>query len=205
MCGCDGRTYDTECDRVAAKVSKAADGACPDLNPTLTGVSLYWPLNNGTLEALGTLDADTRTYKTDPKYTGLVAWPEDVTPVLHPGDSIELLPMWPGSAKEYVGKATDPAQPPVYETLLFSWFTTGGKWTQDRSYDAYPENVFTAPGLDTDEKPVTVSLWIVARDGRNGTTWLQRHVTVTKNVGDPLDQVHPLCRKTPALPGCPAK
>ncbi len=204
VCGCDGRTYDTDCERVAAKVSKRADGACPDQNPPLTGVSVYWPLNDGAVEALGTLQSDTQTYVTDPKYTGLIAWPEDVTPVMHPGDSFEMLPIWPGAAKEYVGKAADPTAPPVYETLLFSWFTTGGSWAKDRSYDEYPENAFTAPGLEVDEKPVTLTLWIVVRDGRNGTSWLRRHVTVTKNVGDPLDQRHPLCRTTPPLPGCPA-
>ncbi len=205
VCGCDGRTYDTECDRVTAKVSKRSDGACPDQNPPLTGVFVYWPLNDGTLQALGTLQSDTRTYATDPQYAGLVSWPEDVTIVVHPGDSFELLPIWPAEAKEYVGKSADPTAPPVYETLLFSWFTSGGSWAKDRSYDEYPENVFTAPNLNPDGKPVPLKLWIVVRDGRNGTSWLERHVLVTQAAGDPLDQRHPLCRTTPPLPGCPTK
>ncbi len=205
VCGCDDRTYDTECDRVAAKVSKKSDGACPDQNPSISGISVHWPLSSGALEVLGTMQGDTHTYKVDAKYTGLVAWPEDVTITVHPGDSFEMLPLWPGAAKEYVGKSTDPAAPPVYETLLFSWFTTGGAWAKDRSYDEYPENVFTAPDLNADGQPVPLTLWIVVRDGRNGTAWVERHVTVTKSVGDPLDQLHPLCRTTPPLPGCPAK
>jgi hypothetical protein len=204
VCGCDGRTYDTDCDRVAAKVSKRSDGACPDQNPALTGVALYWPLNDGALEPMGSL-ADTGAYTVDTAHAGAIGWPEDVTIVMHPGDSIQLLPQWPASAKEYIGKSADPTAPPVYETLLFSWFTTGGSWNKDRSYDAYPENVFTAPGLDDANQTQDLTLWLVVRDGRNGTAWLQRHVQVTKAAGDPLDQVHPLCRQKPALPGCPAK
>ncbi len=205
VCGCDGRTYDTECDRVAAQVAKRADGACPDQNPAFPGVSIYWPLTSNTLETLGTLQPDSHTYALDPARTGVVAWPEDVTIVVHPDDAFEMLPLWPGTAEEYVGKSTDPTAPPVYETLLFSWFTTGGTWTKDRSYDAYPENVLTVPALAADGKPLPLTIWVVMRDGRNGTSWQQRHVLVTPSVGDPLDQVHPLCRTTPPLPGCPAK
>ena len=115
VCGCDGRTYDSNCERVAAKVSKRADGACPNQNPALTGVALYWPLSGGALEAMGALQPDSHTYAVDAPHAGAIAWPEEVTITLHPGDAIELLPLWPAGAEEYIGKSADPAAPPVYE------------------------------------------------------------------------------------------
>ena len=202
VCGCDNRTYDSDCARVAAKVSKLADGACPDQNPPLSGVAMYWPLSGNTLESLGTLDGASGGYTVDSSRTGLINWPADVTPVVYSDEAFELLPQWPGSAKEYVGLSADPTAPPVYETLLFSWFTTGGSWTKDRSYDAYPENVLTTPVLAAGDKPLPLTIWVVVRDGRNGTSWQSRQVLVSQPVGAPAEKLHPLCRTTPPLPGC---
>ena len=204
VCGCDGRTYDSDCARVAAKVSKRAAGACRDRNPELSGVAVKWPVpDRSNPPPLGALNPSGE-YVVPAGEAGLIAWPADVTLVLLPDETVELLPRWPGATKEYVGKSADPAAPPVYETLLFSWFTTGGTYLKDRSYDAYPENVLTVSAANTDGTPAPLRFWLVARDGRNGTTWLRRDISVRNPTGTPVDGRHPLCRGEKPTAGCPA-
>lgn len=153
-----------------------------------------------------------------PKLRG-VPWPEEVTPVVRPfipTDSVvdldqaalnfedgqyqeEIEPVWTPQSKEVVGKSPDPNAPDVEETLIFSWYSDAGEWKKQRSYDEVPQNFFRAPGSgDTGEK--TVRIWLVVRDGRNGTDWLQRTLKVR---ADADVSKSPVCVAAPGLVGCP--
>jgi len=64
------------------------------------------------------------------------------------------------------------------EEFLFSWFTTAGEFEDTRTILAED-----SPGLDLNtwtapEEPGPVTFWVVARDGRNGISWLQRSLEV---------------------------
>ncbi|HOX47065.1 MAG TPA: hypothetical protein PK668_25955 [Myxococcota bacterium] len=67
-------------------------------------------------------------------------------------------------------------EPPeeVQETLLFSWFSTGGEFRDQRTlldpllYEDLAKNRLKAP-----EEPGRYDLWLVVRDDRLGAGWLQ--------------------------------
>lgn len=202
VCGCDGRTYDTDCARVAAKVSKALDAACPNQNPEMNNVQVLWPRTTTESSVLGSLNSQTQQYEVDKSVAGLVEWPADVTLLVQPNEVVELLPTWTAKAKEYVGLSVDPTLPPVYETLLFSWFADGGYWQKDRSYDSFPENTWVPPGYAPTLEEEPHRLWMVARDGRNGTTWQARDVIVREKIPADKLKLHPLCRGSTLPSGC---
>jgi len=66
------------------------------------------------------------------------------------------------------------------EDLLFSWFSTAGEFSDDRTVygldsqgAALQDNNWTAP-----EEPGPATLWLVVRDGRYGEDWLAREILV---------------------------
>lgn len=140
-----------------------------------------------------------------------VAWPANVTPTVpcYQGDAefgqlgkgaMSITPIWDAASKEEIGPNPDPTKPePVMETMLFSWFSTGGDFDKQRSYDEVPENAFLPPDYGGKESQI-LTLWLVMRDGRNGTAWTQRNVEVR---GDAPYEGNPLCRADPTLKGCP--
>ena len=158
----------------------------------------------------------------NPEMTGLklagVAWPEAVTPVVRafiPRESVvdldnvaldfeegehqqELTPTWTPESIEVKGKSPDPNKGDVMETLLFSWFSDAGEFKKQRSWDEIPENLFRGSDPD-DAKGQTVRLWVVVRDGRGGTDWLERRLVVRN---DAQTTKNPICHQDGDLPGC---
>ncbi|MBI5609285.1 MAG: hypothetical protein HY902_10450 [Deltaproteobacteria bacterium] len=184
-CGCDGKTYSNACERAAAKVSKSYDGECRSVNqnPELQGVGLRLPAVDVAAEV-----------------SRGVAWPEDVTPVLAPGSTVQFWPRWDPSQIQVIGPSSDPAvQEPVKETLLFSWFSEAGDFSESKTWHGNPQVDYTAPGLSASETSKTVPIWLVVRDQRNGTGWLRRQVRIEK--GASLKQ-NPVCAAAPTAAGC---
>ena len=55
-------------------------------------------------------------------------------------------------------------------------------------------------GSDPDDaKGQTVRLWVVVRDGRGGTDWLERRLVVRN---DAQTTKNPICHQDGDLPGC---
>jgi hypothetical protein len=185
VCGCDGQTYWNDCERVTAKTARRAYGACPNRNPQLQQV---WLANAG----VATTDAAVKARA--------IAWPADVTPVVAPGAALDLLPGFAPADLEDVGPSSDPAKPKnEKENLVFSWFSTAGTFDRQRSHDARAANVFHAPPSAAGD--LSISLWIVVRDGRNGTDWAERHLIVRPGASA---HGNPLCTAKTDSPGCAA-
>ncbi|HAA57214.1 MAG TPA: hypothetical protein DCE42_20780 [Myxococcales bacterium] len=64
----------------------------------------------------------------------------------------------------------------LQEKLFFSWYVTGGALKGGRSSDdTKPHKDWVAPG-----EPGTVYMYVIVRDGRGGTHWVQRTLNVTQ-------------------------
>ncbi len=159
----------------------------------------------------------------NPVLTGLqmagVDWPQAVTPVIRPfvkSESVvdldnaaldfnegdfeqELKPMWTPESIEFKHKSPDPTKGDVNETLLFSWFTDAGEFKKQRSWDAIPENLYRAEPPDKADGQ-TVRIWLVVRDGRGGTDWLERKLVVKSGA---QIAVNPICEQDGQAEGCP--
>lgn len=135
-----------------------------------------------------------------------VAWPEGLTPTVAPyagdpddaffglaGGALPLTPVWDPASRDKVPAGQGVAAKD--ESLLFSWFSTGGDFEKQRSYDEVPANAFLPP--TSAAKPVRI--WVVVRDGRNGVDWASREVVV--QAGAPKG--NPLCAAAGQLTGCP--
>jgi hypothetical protein len=190
VCGCDGKTYADDCARVAAKVSRLANGACPNRNPHVSGLRL-----DG------------------------IDWPEDATPTVSAADTLELTPRWPKEDKEFLGRYADPSLGERFEDLIFSWFSTTGTFTHERTADAVPQTGWQVPALKAGETSRDVTLWSVLRDGRDGTDWTVRHVRIVPRkvawengegqivdprTGKVVTRPNALCVQDPQRPGCDA-
>jgi hypothetical protein len=101
-----------------------------------------------------------------------------------------------------IGPSQDPkATKPAEESLLFSWFQSEGSVELERTYDERPINRFTVPYLKGKASKI-VDIWVVIRDGRNGTAWVRRQIEVKAEASQP--GINPLCTAKPDLPGCTA-
>ncbi|MCO4760268.1 MAG: hypothetical protein KC502_02115 [Myxococcales bacterium] len=182
--------------------AKWLDQPCADRTTCLAGYKRI---------AIATADKDKHT---NPELTGLeldgVLWPADVTPTVrcYGGDdgygqsgsgAVPMKPVWSPESIEVIGPNPDPTKTePLEEGMLFSWLSTEGGWDKQRSYDDVPENDFYPPDYDG-EPTRRVRIWVVLRDGRNGTVWTTRQVDVSASA--PATG-HPLCREKADLPGC---
>ena len=157
----------------------------------------------------------------NPVLTGVavngVLWPADVTPTVpcYQGDdsfgqvgpgALAMEPRWSPESREVIpAQSEDTNIEPKREGLLFSWLSTAGNWKKQRTFDDVPDNHFLPPDYEPLQagrgEEQRVRLWVVARDGRNGTAWISRQVDVRR---DAPRQGNPLCRARPSLAGCPA-
>lgn len=135
---------------------------------------------------------------TNPRLRGLVAYAaatpqvsipvnEDGSARLSRGEAYRLeLEIDPEEAQPFLFTPPD-GSPPVTrrEQLVFTWFVEAGelKFTRtsfiegEITFDAARENTFTPPNVP-DYPERTLRLWIVARDGRRGLSWIERSVTL---------------------------
>jgi hypothetical protein len=196
---------------------------CDDRDSCLAGYKRIAPAIKLTLKDCKAVPvADTGKHHNNPQLTGLkmdgVQWPADVTPVVRPfvaketgwdsdeselnfddGDhDLSLLPAWSEASIELIGAHPDPKQHELKEALLFSWFSDKGGFKKQRTYTDMPENHFQPPKPSKESD--LVRLWMVVRDGRNGTDWLERSVIVRDSLSGAQ---HPLCTIRPTLDGCP--
>lgn len=159
----------------------------------------------------------------DVKLRGVV-WPASLTPTVAPyvekGDAfdqiledgvdaelwegygptaLQITPSFTPQSKERVPEFRDLDGNVAIESLLMSWFSDDGKFEKNRTYDDFPDNLFLAPQPAKEVSDRTISIWVVLRDGRNGTAWIQRRVTI--DAAAPQD-AHPLCALDGTLLGC---
>ncbi len=130
---------------------------------------------------------------------GGVEWPQALTPTVADGSKWPIEPAWPAESIETVEPKPCTVTKAKPESLLFSWFSTAGDFDAQRSFDEFPDNTFL-PQVRGSASSQEVSVWVVARDGRNGTAWLERQLTVTKGT---VAAGNPLCAMDPSLAGCP--
>lgn len=164
----------------------------------------------------------------NPRFTGLrldeVEWPAALTPTVPPYDpppdawdaviesglDADLFPGFGPTARKIVPEVTDESREtipeklddagkPKTEELLYSWFSSSGSYQKNRTWHEFPDNQLLPPEPADVVSPRTVSVWVVVRDGRNGTDWVQRRVTVDRDA--PKIQ-QPLCSLDAALDGC---
>jgi len=130
---------------------------------------------------------------------GGVAWPEDVTPTLGPGQTLPIVPLWDKASQQTY---TNTFGEVLTEALTFVWFTDRADYDKDRSTETNPARTisFKAPDAPLTSQPVDV--WIVAIDGRGGNTWLHRRGLV--QVGAKADP-SPVCAASPNATGCQMK
>ena len=158
----------------------------------------------------------------NPELTGLmledVPWPASVTPVVRPfvptegivdldsasldfedgQHQIKLEPTWTPESAEVVGQSPDPTKGDDKESLLFSWFSDSGDYKKQRSFDEIPDNHFRPPGAGS-KGDKEVRIWVVVRDGRGGSDWLERRLLVRK---DGQTKINAICHADHTLPGC---
>jgi hypothetical protein len=164
----------------------SADGGIPDGGlaagiPLIVGFEASSALADGgadVLRGLTTITAhdDSRPANRNPDLDALRTDAGDIDPdggtELAAGAVERLTPVPAADAKE-----TTPQGP---EALSFSFFATAGSISSLRSTDTtatgQPADTFTDYTSPLD--PQQVRLWVVVRDGRGGTGWLERSVVV---------------------------
>ncbi len=203
--------------------AKMLDGVCADRSRCLAGyksvqLAMGFEMKNCQPVPVPAPDKE----HANPELTGLtlagVPWSEAVTPVIRPFaptesvvdlDNValdfeegefqqEVKPTWTPESIEVKGKSPDPTKGDVNETLLFSWFSDAGDFKKQRSWDEIPENLYRADPPDPSDGQ-TVRLWLVVRDGRGGTDWLERKVMVRT---DAQTSVNPICQQDGEAEGC---
>lgn len=99
---------------------------------------------------------------------GTVAWPLDTAVGLRPV-------LAEGSIESYEG-----SQGPQREQITYAWFATGdGKIENYRSGEPIPGNPLNpTTTYRTPKTAQTVTLYVVARDGRGGTGWMRKVVQI---------------------------
>jgi len=200
---------------------KVAEAGGPDVGGTCPTDALAWlakPCTNRSrclagYKRLALVTSPEKMHK-NPVITGLelngVDWPADVTPTVpcYRGDdqygqsgvgAVTMTPAWTAESQETIGPNPDASKKkPLVEGLLFSWLSTAGDWRKQRSFDEVPENEFLPPDYGG-KATQRVRIWVVARDGRNGTTWLSRQIDVQSGA---KSDINPLCVMDPKLDGC---
>ena len=102
-----------------------------------------------------------------------VAIAADGSTTLHVNQTVTLLPIPASDAKEV-------KQDGGVESLDYSFYTTAGTLSDLRSTDttASGQPGFITSDYTAPKSPGPVRLWIVVRDGRGGTGWLERDFTI---------------------------
>jgi len=109
-------------------------------------------------------------------------FPEETALVVTRLEEIELMPVEPPDAREvYVVPTLDGGSRTFTENLRYSWLATGGTFKDEFTGGATDifgntpllQTRWTAPG-----EPGSITLWLVQRDERGGTSWTRRTVQV---------------------------
>ncbi len=195
------------------------DNVCADRTRCLAG---YKRLNFAMLP---------KYYNENPYFDGIelgdVRWPAGVTPTVVPYDSkpsawdqvlddgvdaelfegygptaLKITPTFDEKIRERTPEEPDENGEPGREEVLFSWFSSVGRYQKQRTYHDFADNLFLAPELKDGESEKQVSLWVVMRDRRNGTAWLHRKIVVKAGKSNPAKI---LCEIDKTLEGCDDK
>jgi hypothetical protein len=102
-------------------------------------------------------------------------WAPDSLRELEPATKYELRVSVTEPSREVY---TDDEGNEVTEEILYAFFATDGDMEGNFANDTVESQTWKSPKLDPGDDPLTVSMWIVARDGRGGTHWVSREVVV---------------------------
>jgi hypothetical protein len=119
-----------------------------------------------------------------PESETFVDWPEDEVLEVPAGTAVSVEPMNPAEDVEhYAVYRFDLGIEELDESLMYDFLASDGEWTRNRSGGASEivatettlASIWTAPA----EVPAEdVAMWFVVRDGRGGTSWIERRVRV---------------------------
>jgi hypothetical protein len=107
---------------------------------------------------------------------------EETPLVVAPGAEVRLEPVEPEGVREsYVVPTLDGDVRRFTENIRYSWLATAGRFSDERTggpTDAFGNVPLLRTRWRAPEIPGPVTLWVVQRDERGGTSWIQRTLEV---------------------------
>jgi hypothetical protein len=151
-------------------------GQAPNTNPQIDSLQfdgLDWSASTPVNLAYGACQSGAMTSVTD-STTGrkVSVCSHSVNPVVDASQS-----------QFYFTQLADGSYQNETERLRFSWFTDGGSFDHETTSQPAPGESAAPNGLATSWREPTslqspITLWVVVRDGRGGTSWQQREIVL---------------------------